>query len=332
VSKRQWAEAVDANAEIKHLTAQLASAQERLSVYEAVPRQEPHEIVRYKASGGQAIAVACLSDVHMEERVDPSDVPGVHNQYSPDICRRRLEQFAQRVVLLTESQRHLAQIDDLCLFLGGDLITGHLHDDQKESNYMLPLPALLFALREINSVIAHLLEHGGFERIVIPCCYGNHGRTTKKPRAKTAAETNYEWMLYNLLVQHWADEPRIEWHVASGGMLYIDLMGHVCRFTHGDFMTYNGGTGGASVPIMRAVSDWDKAQPAALTFMGHFHTARDFGRIILNGSVMGYNAYALSIHAAYERPRQQYVLIDSRRGKSLVADIFCDYMPKGDKS
>lgn len=325
---KTWKAEADAATECGKIKELLKNAESRLRVYEAIRTTPPHEIPVYAPGKGQAIAIAMLSDVHIEERVDPEDVPGTYNVYTPAIAKKRLEQFAQRVVHLTKANRALTQITDLCLFLGGDIITGYLHDDNKESNWLPPLKAILMAKEEINAIIKYMLKEGAFERIIIPCTFGNHGRLTIKPRAKTAADTNLERMLYHLIAKDWAHEKRVTFHIAEGSMVYLDLYGFTCRFMHGDDVKYQGGTGGLAVPLLRAVKDWDKIRAASYTFLGHHHSARDFGCAIVNGSVIGYNAYAMKGHFPFEMPKQQYVLLDKKRGKSSVTDIWCDYGAK----
>jgi hypothetical protein len=326
--KSDWTTAIENVGEVERLKYELKVANQKLLVYEQAGDTTIHEIPSYKPLHGEAIAVAVLSDVHAGERVDPEDVPGTYNIYTPAICRKRLEQFAQRVVMLTEANRNFIKITDLCLNLAGDLMTGHLHDDQKESNWLSPLKEWLFVRNEINSVIKYILDNGKFERIILPCCFGNHGRMTIKPRAKTAPDTNLEWMLYHILESDWRNESRIKFHIAHGSQLYLDLYGFPCRFMHGDDVTYRGGVGGLAVPLGQAIKDWDKVKAASYTFMGHHHTARDFGNVIVNGSVIGYNAYALKNHFPFEKPRQQYVLIDRDNGISSVQSIRCHYTPR----
>jgi hypothetical protein len=43
----------------------------------------------------------------------------------------------------------------------------------------------------------------------------------------------------------------------------------------------------------------------------------------LNGSLVGYNAYALSHGFKYQRPIQSFTIIDSKYGVTIKAPIFC---------
>ena len=86
-------------------------------------------------------------------------------------------------------------------------------------------------------------------------------------------------------------------------------------------MRYGGGVGGISIPLNKAVAQWDKANRADLTLVNHYHQYRYFGNIICNGSMIGYNAYALSIKADYEPPCQNFFLINKTKGLTVSSPI-----------
>jgi hypothetical protein len=104
---------------------------------------------------------------------------------------------------------------------------------------------------------------------------------------------------------------------------YVEVFGLTLRFLHGHSIKFGGGIGGITIPIRKAISQWNKVRKADLTVMGHFHQCVDGGDFIVNGSLIGYNAFAQFIKADYEPPRQQFFLITDYRGgeKSVVAPI-----------
>jgi hypothetical protein len=137
--RSEWTTAADEASHVASMEAELKGMRARLNLYESIPTIPSHVIPKYSPKGGSgAIALALLSDCHWEERVDPKDVPGTYNMYNPAIAKKRSEQFAQRVVYVTEAQRTLTPINDLCLAILGDLITGYLHEDNY-SNFLSPL-------------------------------------------------------------------------------------------------------------------------------------------------------------------------------------------------
>ena len=88
-----------------------------------------------------------------------------------------------------------------------------------------------------------------------------------------------------------------------------------------------GGVGGIYIPTNKAIGQWNKGRNVDLDVFGHFHQARDGGNFICNGSIIGYNAFAVSIKADFEAPRQQLFLIDSKHGRTCTWPI----LMKGDK-
>jgi hypothetical protein len=265
--------------------------------------------------------VLCLSDLHIGELVDPATVNG-RNKYNPDIAVVSLERFFQNSLRLLEAQRVTVDISQALLWLGGDLITGYLHEEQVESNPLSPTEEMLLAQPKLVAGIDFLLERGGIEKLTVVCNYGNHGRTTKKPRISTGAKNSFEWLMYHNLRRHYAKEERVDFVVASGSHVYVDVLGSMCRFTHGDSVRYSGGVGGLSIPLRKAIDSWDSFRKARYTFLGHWHQRVDYGFAVVNGSVIGYNAYALHIKARYEEPQQAFVLIDKDHGKTISAPVF----------
>jgi hypothetical protein len=71
----------------------------------------------------------------------------------------------------------------------------------------------------------------------------------------------------------------------------------------------------------KAVAQWNKLRHVQLDVCGHFHQLLDGGNWIVNGSLVGYSAFALSIKAGYEPPQQAFFLIDKTVGKTLVCPI-----------
>jgi hypothetical protein len=66
----------------------------------------------------------------------------------------------------------------------------------------------------------------------------------------------------------------------------------------------------------------DRVRKADLHVIGHFHMFRDLWHTIVNGSMVGYSAFALSIGADPEEPAQAYWLWDSKHGKTAVSPLW----------
>jgi hypothetical protein len=283
-------------------------------------KPKPTPIIALSRDDGEseATAFAIGGDWHAEETVDPKTVNGL-NEYCLDIADHRIRLFFQKIVRLTEIQRAGTRIDNLVLCLLGDHMTGYIHEELQESNGLSPTQTILWLRERIIAGLRYLQEHGNFKRIDITCNYGNHGRTTKKPRHSTGASNSYEWMLYKLLE---ADVPEINWHVADGYFVFIEVYGKVFRIHHGDNVQYQGGIGGLTIPCEKAIASWNKSRPVYMDIFGHHHTQQQNPRWLCNGSLIGYGAFSLAIKAGFEPPQQTYFLLDSIRGRTGTFPIF----------
>ncbi len=313
--------------ELKDLVERLDEANARNAVLSQISgRVRPPRIARRERTSGlrEGTAVALASDWHVEENVYPEQVAG-RNEYSPAISTQRSERYFDSVLSMVEHNRASFQIRDLVLWAGGDLITGYIHPELVEDNDLSPVQAVLLVRDMWIKGIHTLLADKKLERIVIPCSHGNHGRTTEKRRIKTAAINSYEWLLYNVLQTQFADEKRVEFVIDQSAHQYVDAYDYDgLHFHHGDELKYGGGVGGLAIPLLKRVPAWDRVRPSTYHHIGHFHQLRDFGRAIVNGSLIGYNDFAMSIGADFEVPQQAFYILDSKRGKCQVTPLWCD--------
>lgn len=328
-AQRAKAEAASLRRKLDETVRELRDADERAGVVDALrSAPEPSPIIRREKASGlrEATPVVMCSDWHVEEVVDPRAIEG-RNAYSPEITRARVERLARAILWMIEMHRGRFAIRDLVLWIGGDIISGYLHEELEETNALSPIEATLFAYELLAGVIVTLLDRGDLERIIVPCNVGNHGRTTRKIRAKTRIANSYEYLLYRQLEQRFADDPRVEFTIAGGSHLYLGVYDQTIRFLHGDDVRYWGGVGGITIPINKAIAAWQSFRQADLTCLGHFHQllhGRDF---VVNGSLVGYSEFALSVKAQWEPPQQAFFLMDSRRGRCCASPLWVDDEP-----
>jgi len=205
----------------------------------------------------------------------------------------------------------------MVLWLGGDLITGYLRDENLQNNLLSPPQAIATLHNWIYPGIQHLLERAELERLRIICNSGNHGRLTEKMTYSTREANSIEWLLYVGLKRELEKDPRISFELPQGLHTYIQIYEWMYRFCHGDEVNYQGGVGGIMIPITKAIMRWDTVIQAAVTCMGHFHSYHDLPYLVVNSSLIGYNAYALGKGMRYEEPAQAFYLVDSKRGKCM---------------
>lgn len=307
-------------AERENLIGAIAFQEIQLEAALAISAYKPQaQKLKIDTGKSEAVAFAIASDWHVEETVEKKSVSGL-NEFNLDIADDRITKFFQRTQRMTEIQRHGAKIDNLVLVLGGDLMTGYIHEELQETNALSPTETVLWLIDRITSGVKFLAPH--FERITIPCVYGNHGRTTKKPRHGTGAANSYEWMMYHILAK--ALSGVADFQISDGYHTYLDVAGQTVRIHHGDGLKYQGGIGGLTIPVEKAIASWNKGITADLDVFGHWHQSQQNPKWICNGSLIGHNAYSIAIKAPFEPPSQTYFLLDKRHGRTVTAPIFLD--------
>lgn len=311
--------------ENKALLKRLDVAERRVLTFTDIQRGAPDMgVTRRERTFAQreATAVAMASDWHVEEVVDPMTIEG-RNAYDLDVAEARAHRFFEGVVWMLDFSGGAFKIRDLILWLGGDLISGYIHDELVEGNALSPTMATRFARQLIVWGINYLLaECEGIETIHVLCNHGNHGRTTEKRRIQTAADNSYEHMMYHFLADDFRDNPRVKFTIARGAHLYYPVYDLMTRWHHGDDVRYQGGVGGIDIPLNKAMASWESFKHADITNIGHFHQYRSLQDKTVNGSLVGYNPYALSVKAQFEPPQQAFYLIDSKRGKCMKTPLW----------
>ena len=328
------------DAEIARLRSELADAKGRYkAALQAIDAERARadaiagltgiESVRNKAASPKsrkkhdATMVVLLSDIHAEERVDPETVNGL-NDYSLDVCDSRMSELMERFAVLLQHERQLARIDRVVVWLGGDFISGHIHDDTAELAQLAPLTATRWIGGRLRGFIDAVSENA--KEVVVATNSGNHGRSTEKLRIGTELEHSFEQNLY-LTMAAAESRKNVRWQVGTGYLNYVDLDGFLVRFHHGHAIKYGGGIGGITIPTNKAIAAWDAVKRADLTCFGHWHQFQWLraGRYVANGSVIGHSAYATRIKAAYEPPCQACIVIDHGRHEVTKAmPIYCD--------
>lgn len=267
--------------------------------------------------------VVLASDWHVEEVVDPAAVAG-RNKYDLEIASDRVERFFRAVIWNVEHQRAsgLISIRDLVLWLGGDLMTGYIHEELAESNQLSPTETILWLLPRLEGGIRALLDQLKLERLVVPCSFGNHGRTTPKPRVSTGYANSFEWLMYHALADRFRGDARARFEITPSAHQYVQVYDQTVHFHHGDEVRYQGGVGGIGIPLLKAVPQWDLVRRADVHCIGHWHMLRDLGRAVVNGSLIGFGPYSQKIRAEFEPPQQAMFYLDSRRGKTMLTHLW----------
>jgi hypothetical protein len=317
----------DASNENKMLRDELIATNERAGIAAALNRKPTHiNIARRKTSNRhRSVAVAMASDWHFEEVVESEKVMGL-NTFNLEIAHERAKKFFSGFVRLTDILRYSDEVAEGVLALGGDLVTGQIHEDLSQSNSLSTTEALIELQDVLTAGIRFLLKDGGFKKLHIPCTFGNHGRTNHgRPMLKMAAENSYEWLLYHQLEREFRKDVRVQFDIRKSAYVPFEVYGYRMLLHHGDHVKGGQGIGGVMVPVQRKIHKLRDNFAFDCLLIGHFHQYQSARNCVMNGSLIGASEYGLSLGLAESTPSQAFFAISEKyRQRTIDAPIFVE--------
>jgi hypothetical protein len=297
---------------------------------------EPFKFKRRERSSKkeEAVAVQLLSDLHLEEKVDPVEVNGI-NEFNLEIAVKRMEYLAIGTAWMLKLSRAKDgvgyQIRDLLLPCIGDVISNFLRSEDW-GNFLGPFEAAIFAEEQLVRFVRYILhECPWIEKIYMPFLGGNHERLSfsKSTPFRGRQKLSIAMIIAHGVARELRDEPRVKVEYSASEHIYTDVYDYKVRGMHGDRFGYQSGVGGIFIPARRHIMQLNKAINADLTLFGHWHTSKEDDNWVSNGSLIGANPYSIMKGMDPEPPAQMFLLIDKSRGKRLCTHVHAH--PRGGK-
>lgn len=266
----------------------------------------------------EGLVVAQLTDTHWDEVVKPEEIMEL-NAYDRRIAETRFRTWTEKVVTLPREYMSGVKIKGLVVPATGDLFTGDIHAELKESNEDHLYASCIHWVEQTISAL-ELLERE-YENVLVAAVVGNHGRSTIKPVFKGRAHSNIEWLFWRVVQSRVGDRgSKIQFLVSDSMDLNVPIYDRNHLITHGD--QFHGGTGisGAYAPLSlgqhrKSVRQMSAGQPMELMVMGHFHQLLDLPGVIVGGSMKGYDEYAFGLNLRPQEAGQAMWLTTPERGK-----------------
>lgn len=281
-----------------------------------------YEIPKSDHEEGDRYAIALFSDLHIEETVEAHSVLGL-NEYNIDIATERVKSYFSNLATCLERDK----VKTLYFGALGDNISGFIHEHLQQENGLTPPEATLLCQSLIVSGLQYIRHTLPDLNIIFIGICGNHSRTTKKVQNSNGFKLSYEWIMYQNIKQI-CDmlKLNISFLIPESELALIqtpDDKRYI--FCHG-FQVQSKGTGtvaGIYPALQRLAMKWQKVFKQDKIFLGHYHTNVSIPTATVNGSIIGYNAFALTNGMGYEEPAQQYEVYDSKIGQLLSRKIYC---------
>lgn len=247
----------------------------------------------------------------------------ITSTYDSDIASRRVEALTERVLAVTDRRRAFARIDEIRVYLGGDMVEGeeifpgqaHLIDQGVMDQAVGSCP---------ESIVSMLLRClSSFSRVKVLAVPGNHGRPGSRggnPHPKTNWDTVCYRVAQMMLERSAQARKRVEWCISEDFFAVDDVLGHKNLIVHGHQIRgkFNG------IGLDRKMSGWADAIPEGWRnlYFGHFHQyssgAMNTRNWYLNGTLESTNEYALEELGACGEPIQRLQFFNADHG--MVAD------------
>ena len=288
----------------------------------ADPVEVPEIVVSEHNSTSEHTLVALLSDLHIGEVVKPEQVGGL-DEYNLEVFDRRINQWADNLLYLTELKRTRLDVPQLEIFGLGDFVSGEIHDELVRTNEVHIIEQVYYAVKHISEVLLRLAPH--YEHITFTGVVGNHGRNARKPYAKDKQTLSFDFLIYQMLGMVLKNQENIEFIIPESFFHYRDVLGTRFILTHGDQIR-----GALGIPLygINRVRTQLKDILGDLNFdvlaIGHFHHYFQSDFVICNPSFKGTDEYALTGFFGANRPTQILLSIHPEHGIVSTEHIYVD--------
>lgn len=275
-----------------------------------------------------------LSDLHAGEKVSLAELNGV-NEYDLGIFHARMRYTVDTAIHLLRILDRDMDYPGIVVPLGGDMCSGSIHEELAATNELATIPTVLDLYETLAASIKLLADT--FGNVFCPCVSGNHGRDTHKTWAKNRNHTSFDWLLYQMLARHFASDKRVTFHIPLSSDALYKVYDTRYLLTHGD--QFRGGDSiiGPIGPIFRGrqkklARNQSVGQDFDIMILGHWHQYIHTERLIVNGSMKGYDEYAAAGNFGFEPPRQALWMTHPRYGVTYRMPVLCEQPAKSAKA
>lgn len=292
------------------------------------PENPPDWLVAAKQTrNAPEVPVAIWSDWHGGEVVSKAETNGV-NEFNVRVLKERVRKLVERTLRLVD--KHGSTYPGVVVNLLGDFVSGGLHAELQKTDEVEAIGAVLTARDLLVWAIEAMAER--FGRAYLPCAAGNHGRATQKPEFKRYVFKNFDWLVYQLLERHFADDARVQFDIRPSNEVFYRVWNKRFLAMHGDMLGVRGGDGiiGSLGPITRgeikvrgssasSVSDYD------YLLIGHWHQPLWLPRVVVANSLKGWDEFAKNaLRAPVTLPSQPLFFVHPTYGITSRWEIYLE--------
>lgn len=242
-------------------------------------------VPRVRAQKGKSkpeTAISLISDWQLGKRTPT---------YNSEICEKRVEEYGDKLLKIVQVQRADHPVNDLRVYLLGDLCEGELifPGQAHRIDSSLYRQVIVDGPRLLNNFLRKM--SGEFANIHVVGVIGNHGAIGGRSRREMHPETNGDFMMYRVAQEMLVNQKNITWNLpevkGERSWYAIDPIGAYRFFLfHGDQMRGGGFGGLPFYGFHRAINNWSAGViPGGFEYCvcGHWHQATS---VAINGKML----------------------------------------------
>lgn len=294
------------------------------AIAENIQSRPPLKTKRYVPKSSAIVArggILDIGDVHYGEVVQARNTGGLF-EYNTDIAERRLDYTIDEAIEIAKDHK----LKGITVILGGDLVSGAIHDDLNRHNEMMVAEQTV-SFAEIMFTGLEKLLFAGLEVEVVSVS-GNHGRTMYKEKGyfKNKQQENYDWMVAKMLEAHGKRQRGLNFETPDTVWALIEVAGRRFLTMHGDTNRQQNSMGISFYAVekeMRRLKTMiaDETMPMHHDVISH-HRHQQFqvpiGNTMFynNGALKGPDEYGMMGLRPPEQAQQQMLIVEEGRVKA----------------
>ena len=257
-------------------------------------------------------AVIVVSDLHI-------------GAYSESELKRKMDTLLDHTLRLFTRAEALARINQVHVFLLGDIITGETKYAGQPFEIEFPVLKQLALFIKYFTIYINSIRHflGSDVPIIIDTVPGNHGVVSRYG----SAETNWDNIAYEMLKLYYDVDKSIDVRISSDFYKFVTICGHRYLLLHGDGINmYQNiplyGIVQASMRYLSSLGEHD------VLILGHFHTTALMNwngtDLLINGTAYVDDPYTLKKLKMKPDPRFWMFGVDEDRPITWMYRIYLE--------
>src|SRR3990167_197681 len=254
-----------------------------------------------------------ISDVHYGEVVD-ADATGWMWQYNMDIAGARFNHTVDQAI----DVGRFAKIGKMTVILGGDLLSGKIHDDLERTNEVMVMEQALDFSDVAYSQLEKLIQ--SFPEIEVVSVAGNHTRLYDRPHFKHKQAENFDYLIAKMLEEKGKKQKGLSFITPKSFWTVFESEGRMFMTMHGDTNKQQHSQGISFYAVEKELRKWwgmgnRQERPQFDDIISHhLHTLAaipvGYSMAYINGSMKGGDEYTQAMTRP-PSPAQQRMLITS---------------------